>query len=97
MTISHYPIFSSLLTIENHDYPEESTFPACFYHVLPRYAAVLTAKQERQAGVSSANIWYTSGNSWGPQMTTGVRNWLTCDQHIHCLWGPLDKSNNNGL
>lgn len=28
-----------------------------------KYAAVLTAKQERQAGVSSANIWYTSGNS----------------------------------
>jgi len=28
-----------------------------------KFSAVLTAKQERQAGVSSANIWYTSGNS----------------------------------
>jgi len=28
-----------------------------------KYSAVLTAKQERQAGASSATVWYTSGNS----------------------------------
>ena len=45
------------------DQPQACSKSFFFGSSVERFSAVLTAKQERQAGVSSANIWYTSGNS----------------------------------